>query len=230
MHKVLVVDDDASIRDSVVRILQDAGYECVGASDGAAALEAIALHVPSLIVLDIMMPGMDGFSVCSEIRRRGITVPIIFLSAKGDIIDKGIAFKLGGDDYLVKPFEPQELVFRVEALLRRSEMTPTAVGVHLQTVEYGDLVIDMRRHRVTLRGVEVDLAPQEFLLLSILAAAPGQVFTRDALVEEIWGPEYVGSSTSLTVVVRRIRTKIEDDPANPRYLQTVWRVGYRFGD
>lgn len=230
MAKIMVADDQESIRNLVQHILTEAGYECVCAVDGNDALAVEAKERPDLLVLDIMMPGMDGLSVCSELRRRGETLPIIFLSAKGDIVDKGVAFKLGGDDYLVKPFEPQELVFRVEALLRRSSASQPVQAASNDAVTYEGLTMDMRRHRLTVDGKEVDLTPQEFLLLSILAREPGQVFTRDQLTREVWGEEYVGTPTSLTVIVRRIRTKIERDPSNPHYLQTVWHVGYRFGD
>lgn len=234
MAKILVADDNENIRTLVDHIVTEAGYECICAEDGIAAISAVIADKPDLLVLDIMMPGMDGFSVCTELRKRGETLPIMFLSAKGDIVDKGVAFKLGGDDYLVKPFEPQELVFRIEALLRRAGMgsatpaPPAEAGKNVQV--FGELSIDTRRHRVTLAGKEVDLTPQEFLLLSILAEDPGRVFTREQLTRELWGDEYVGTPTSLTVIVRRIRTKIEEDPSNPRYLQTIWRVGYRFGD
>ena len=234
MAKILVTDDNENIRTLVEHIVVEAGYECVCAVDGASGLAAVQSERPDLLVLDIMMPGMDGFSVCSELRRRGETLPILFLSAKGDIVDKGVAFKLGGDDYLVKPFEPQELVFRIEALLRRAganaAASPGDAAQSESTIRSGSLAIDLRRHRVAVDGAEVDLTPQEFLLLSILAQDPGKVFTRDELTREMWGDEYVGTPTSLTVIVRRIRTKIEPDPSNPRYLQTVWRVGYRFGD
>ena len=227
MMKILLVDDEESIRTLVEHILVENGYSYAYASDGVEALEVFERENPDLVILDIMMPRMNGYDVCMTLRDRGSSVPIMFLTAKGDIVDKGIGFKLGADDYLVKPFAPQELLWRVEALLRRAR--PIDAVPQDGIIEYRGFRMDTLRRRVTVDGKLVDLTPKEFQLLHVLAQAQGQVFTRDQLISDVWGEEYVGSSTSITVIVRRIREKIEEDPSEPQYLQTVWHVGYRFG-
>ena len=227
-YKVMLADDEQSMRTLVEHIVTEGGYAFCCAEDGAEALSMVESERPDLLVLDIMMPKMNGYDVCSTLRGRGIQIPIIFLTAKGDIVDKSVGFKSGGDDYLVKPFSPQELLLRIEALLRRAAPERKR-GYLADAISYEGLEIDVKRRRVTVDGVPVDLTPKEFHILFMLASSPGEVFTRDQIIHDVWGPEYVGDPSGITVFIRRIREKIEKDPSNPKYLQTVWHVGYRFG-
>lgn len=228
MARVLVVDDEESVRTTVRMLLENEGHEPLMAASGAEGLAIFREQRPDLVILDVMMRNMDGFEVCEAIRAEDEFVPILFLSARGDIVDKGVGFKMGGDDYLVKPFLPQELAYRIRALLRRNSLQKTESMP--TSLRYRDLCIDVKRRRVTVAGKFADLTPKEFDVLLILASSPGEVFTSKRLINEAWGPEFVEGTTSLAVIVRRIREKIEDDPSSPKYLQTVWRVGYRLGD
>lgn len=208
-------------------MILDAGYEFAYAGNGAEALTLAAHEHPDLIIMDVMMPKMDGFTACRELRARGITVPVIFLSAKGDIVDKGVGFAAGGDDYMVKPFDPRELMMHIEAHLRRASMRPAnAMGVD-EVITTGRLTLDTGQHRLTKGGEHVPLTPKEFKILAALARNPGMVLSREQLVEEAWGPEFVGETSSITVFIKKLRAKIEDDPTEPRIIETVWGIGYR---
>ncbi|MEC4273047.1 response regulator transcription factor [Adlercreutzia sp. R25] len=239
MAKILLADDERSLCDAVRMILEDAGYEVVTASDGREAVELFQREQPDLAMLDVMMPRLDGFEVVEEIRKIRRNVPVLILSAKGDIVDKKRGFQVGADDYVVKPFDDDEIVLRVGALLRRAAMTsngaddeePSAAEARqlMQPVTIGDLVIDPRRYEVTVAGKSVTLTPKEFQILALMADHPGEVFTNEELVETIWGKEYTGEAISIPVYIRRIRLKIEKDPSRPEYLQTVWRFGYKLG-
>lgn len=242
MAKVLVADDEPSLVSALRIILTEAGYAFCGAHDGREALRVFAQERPDLVVLDIVMPHLDGFEVCERIRAVDPNVPILMLSAKSDIVDKKIGFRAGTDDYLTKPFNEEEILLRVEALLRRrGRQGGAGVGVGsadgstgqtrgtMEPVTIGDLRIDPRRCEVTVRGRTVTLTPKEFQILALMADAPGRVFTREDLIEEIWGKEYEDSAISIPTYVRRIREKIEDNPSSPVYLQTVWRFGYKLG-
>lgn len=233
--KIMVADDEPKLVEALRIILTDAGYEVCSAADGAAALAVYGMHRPDLVVLDIMMPKLNGYDVCASIRQMDPDVPILMLSAKGDIDDKRGGFGAGADDYLTKPFNEEEVLLRVEALLRRRARgavelgsSPTAGLMH--PVSIGDLTIDPRRYEVAVRGKVVNLTPKEFQIVALMADNPGKVFTREDLIDSIWGSAYRDGSISIPVYVRRIREKIEDDPSNPRYLQTVWRFGYRLGE
>jgi two-component system response regulator VicR len=226
--KILIVDDEESMHDLIGQIISSAGYDYCIAVDGNEALNVVETERPALIILDVMLPGINGFELCKSIRDEGHIMPIIFLTAKGDIVDKSTGFKNGGDDYLVKPFVPQELLLRIEALLRRREFDGR-LSMNDEII-YDTLEIDVKRHKVFVDGQLAELTPKEFHLLSVLASNPGIVFTRDQLIEYVWGKEYLGESSAITVFVRKIREKIEKDPANPKFIQTIWRIGYRFGD
>lgn len=229
--KVMLADDDESIRLVVEHIVADEGYEFCYACDGQEALSVLEEEKPNLLILDVMMPKMDGYSVCEKIRKNGVKIPIIFLSAKGDIVDKTIGFRAGGDDYLVKPFSSVELALRIDALLRRNFEQNYATNVEKKDrLVIGDLDIYFSGYEVKLRGKKVDLTSKEFEILSVLAASAGRVFTREQLIKEIWGSEDASDINSITVFIRKIREKIEDDPSKPKYLLTVWRVGYKFID
>lgn len=225
--KILLVDDEPSIERALRTLVEDAGYEFVYAEDGYQALRVVEAEKPDLIVMDVMMPRLDGFAACRELRVRGVTAPIIFLSAKGDIVDKGVGFAAGGDDYMVKPFDPRELLMHIEAHLRRASMGAAPVVEPGEVLQVGSLVLDTGRFRLTKAGEHIPLTPKEFKILFALASRPGIVLSREQLVEEAWGKEFVGETSSITVFIKKLRNKIEDDPAEPRIIQTVWGIGYK---
>jgi len=222
---ILVVEDEPSIREVVALYLQRAGYQVACVADGAAALEALATDTPDLVVLDLMLPEVDGFAITRFLRQRGDT-PIIMLTARRAETDRIAGLEMGADDYVVKPFSPQELVSRVRAVLRRTQGQPQAKETEL--LEFEDLSIDPGTRLVKVRGREVQLTAKEFDLLWFLAGNKRHVFNRDQLLDRVWGlADYVDPST-ITVHVRRLREKIEIDPSEPRHIITVWGVGYRF--
>lgn len=225
--KILLVDDEPRIERLVRDMVQDAGLAFAYAENGAEALAVVAREAPDLIIMDVMMPKMDGFAACRELRARGVTVPVIFLSAKGDIVDKGVGFAAGGDDYMVKPFDPRELMMHIEAHLRRAAMRPTSGAPATGIIAVGSLELDMAQHRASLSGQHVALTPKEFKILATLASSPGTVFSREQLVEAAWGPEFVGETSSITVFIKKLRAKVEADPTEPRIIETVWGIGYR---
>lgn len=225
--KILLVDDESSIKRLVSSMIVDAGYEFAYAEDGIEALDLMEKERIDLVIMDVMMPRMDGFSTCRELRARGVTVPVIFLSAKGDIVDKGIGFQAGGDDYMVKPFDPRELMMHVEAHLRRTKMNSAPAAPKADHIEIGRFSIDRKQYRVTKSGQTVKLTLKEFKIFTALAENPGEVLSKDQLIELAWGKEFVGETSSITVFIKKLRGKIEDDPSDPRIIQTVWGVGYR---
>lgn len=228
MAKIMLADDEQSMRNLIGRIVADGGHEFCCAIDGREAIEVYQAESPDLVILDVMMPRLDGFQVCQELRSEGAIIPIIFLTAKSDIVDKGEGFNVGGDDYLVKPFDPQELLLRVDAHLKRNErIVPKQQS---DCIVLGGLEFNTKRNRVSVEGHQIDFTPKEFRILYLLASHPGEVFTREQLIEAVWGEEFVGETSSLPVFIRKIREKIECDPSRPVYLQTAWRSGYRFGD
>ena len=224
--KILLADDEPSMRKLVQRIVEDGGWDFCAANDGAEAFELINSEHPDLIILDVMMPKMDGFHVCNQLREQGVRVPIIFLSAKGDIVDKGVGFSAGGDDYLVKPFSPDELLMRIKAHLRQFERVSE---IPLVPLREGSIEIDPRRHRVLRDGQEVPFTPKEFQILVHLAQHRNEIVTRAQLTREVWGEDFFGETSSIAVFIRKIREKIEDDPSHPRLLRTMRNVGYIFG-
>lgn len=227
-EKILVVDDEPSIREIVSLYLQRAGYDVVTAADGQAALDALTQTTFNLVVLDLMLPRLDGLEITRRLRAVGHT-PIIMLTARGEEMDRILGLEMGADDYVTKPFSPQELVSRVRAVLRRVQPAPsTAADTDSRALVFDDLRIDPQKRLVQARGQEILLTAREFDLLWLLARHPRQVFTRDQLLDLVWGiTEYIDAST-ITVHVRRLREKIEADPATPRYIQTMWGVGYKF--
>jgi DNA-binding response OmpR family regulator len=223
---ILVVDDEPSIREVVTLYLQRAGYRVLVASDGEAALKALERHSPDLVVLDLMLPQVDGLEITRQMRATGDT-PIIMLTARREETDRILGLEMGADDYVVKPFSPRELVSRVKAVLRRAGGASSA-GDNGQVLSFGDLRIDPQTRLVEVMGEERALTATEFDLLWALARHPRQVLNRDQLLDLVWGfNEYVDPST-VTVHVRRLREKIETDPSHPRHVLTVWGVGYKF--
>jgi DNA-binding response OmpR family regulator len=224
--RILVVDDEPTIAEIVARYLERAHYETRIAADGHAALARASTWHPDLVVLDLMLPGLDGLEVMRLLRETGgPRVAIILLTAKGEESDRIDGLRLGADDYVVKPFSPAELVARVDAVLRRNE--PDDDGPE-PPLHFGELEIDPSGRRVLVDGEEVVLTQREFDLLLFLARHPGQVFTRDQLMEQVWRFSFYSDTSTVTVHIRRLRAKIEREPAQPRYVETVWGVGYRF--
>ncbi|MFK4152343.1 response regulator transcription factor [Streptomyces fungicidicus] len=221
--RVLVVDDDPTVAEIVTGYLDRAGYVVDRAGDGPGALARAAAHWPDLVVLDLMLPGMDGLEVCRRMRGRG-PVPVIMLTARGDEDDRILGLEVGADDYVTKPFSPRELVLRVESVLRRSRPAPAAASGPLRAA---GLAVDPAARRATKRGAELALTVREFDLLAFFLRHPGRAFAREELMREVWGWDF-GDLSTVTVHVRRLRGKVEDDPARPRLVQTVWGVGYRF--
>ncbi len=220
---VLVVDDEPTVTDVLSRYLEHAGYSAHVAADGPSALEVASEIDPDLVVLDLMMPGMDGLEVMRRLHERG-RVSVILLTAKGEPSDRITGLRRGADDYVVKPFSPGELVARVDAVLRRADNAPEPA----EPIVFGDLTVDPAARRVTRGDGEVALTVLEYDLLLHLARHPGQVFSRDQLMDAVWQYSFYTDTSTVTVHMRRLRAKIEDDPSHPRRLQTVWGVGYRF--
>lgn len=224
---ILTADDDPQLLRLVARNLELEGYEVLQASDGQQALDLIESRAPTLVLLDVMMPRLDGFAVLERLREFSST-PVIMLTARGQDQDKIRGLDLGADDYLIKPFSIEELLARVRAVLRRSQLSnaePAGLAMSAKTV-LGDLTIDHAQHVVLLRGEEVSMTPIEYRLLSYLTQNAGRVVTQDMLLEHVWGQEYVGESHLLQVNVNRLRRKIEVDPAHPRYILTKTGIGY----
>lgn len=222
---ILVVDDEPAIRELVSHHLRREGYTVALAGSGSEALSQFHAVEPHLIILDLMLPGMDGFDVCRAIRRTS-RVPILMLTARGEEIDRVVGFELGADDYVVKPFSPRELVARVRAILRRSsgEEDPSPPALFRS----GPLTINYETYQVTLDGERLDLTPTEFQILKVLTGRPGRVFTRDELLDRARGQDFFGDVRTIDVHVRHLRTKIGDDPRRPRFIETVRGAGYRF--
>jgi DNA-binding response OmpR family regulator len=221
---ILVVEDEPSVAEVVSLYLRRAGYTVRLASTGPAALREFEAQPPGLIILDLMLPGLDGWAITRHVRECSDT-PIIMLTARSQETDRIAGLEMGADDYVTKPFSPQELVSRVRAVLRRSKLSSEA---NERALTFDDVVIDPQTRLVTIRGEEKTLTAKEFDLLWLLARHPRQVFSRDQLLERVWGmADYIDPGT-VTVHVRRLREKIEDDPSNPRHLQTIWGVGYKF--
>ena len=222
--KVLVVDDEHMVTEVVERYLKRDGYEVKLAADGNEALRIGLNWSPDLIVLDLMLPGIDGLEVCRRLRAQ-TQVPIIMLTARGEESDRIVGLEMGADDYIVKPFSPRELVARIKAVLRRTTATPQPVG---GTVRFGAVTVNPLTRAVTQNGAEVRLTAKEFDLLSFLTAHPGQVFSREQLMDKVWDYTYAGDTSTVTVHIRRLREKVETDPLHPRHIKTVWGVGYKF--
>jgi DNA-binding response OmpR family regulator len=220
---VLVVDDEPIVRSVVVRYLQREGFAPLEAGAGLHAQELLRRHEPSLVVLDLMLPGLDGLELCRWIRARS-ELPVIMLTARAEEADRIVGLELGADDYITKPFSPRELAIRVRTVLRRS--SPAAGSK--EHIVHGDLDLDAAAREVTKGGRQLRLTAKEFDLLWFLASHPRRVFSRDQLMESVWGYEPAFDTGTVTVHVRRLREKIEDDPSQPRHLETVWGVGYRF--
>lgn len=228
-QKILIVDDDANIAELISLYLEKECFETRIVGDGEEALRVFPVFKPNLILLDLMLPGIDGYQVCREVRSSS-QVPIIMLSAKGEIFDKVLGLELGADDYMIKPFDSKELVARVKAVLRRYQAAPAPAAPDLEQqgnfVEYPDLIVNLTNYSVTYMGRSIEMPPKELELLYFLASSPNQVFTREQLLDNIWGYEYIGDTRTVDVHIKRLREKIKDH--KNWALTTVWGIGYKF--
>ncbi|MCI7628945.1 MAG: response regulator transcription factor [Blautia glucerasea] len=224
-QKILIVDDDNNIAELVALYLTKECFETKIVNDGEQALKEFHAFHPNLILLDLMLPGIDGYQVCREIRHVS-DIPIIMLSAKGETFDKVLGLELGADDYVIKPFDSKELVARIRAVLRRFNVKSPAVPSNEKSVSYPDLTVNLTNYSVTYMGRQVDMPPKELELLYFLASSPNQVFTREQLLDHIWGYEYIGDTRTVDVHIKRLREKIKDHPLWS--LATVWGIGYKF--
>jgi two-component system alkaline phosphatase synthesis response regulator PhoP len=226
--RVLIVDDNKSIRTTVADYLKEKGYDVVEATDGIQGLDKGLSSSPNVIILDVVMPGIDGFKLCQLLREKGVQVPIIMLTERASIEDKVTGFSFGADDYLAKPFSPLELELRLQSLLKRS--ADSAPQLETKILNLGDLEIDLDRHTVKIGGKDVSLTPIEFNILKLLASTPGYVYSRQDLLNVIWDTAYEGYKRNIDPHVNRLRTKIEENPKKPKYILTVWGVGYKFNE
>jgi DNA-binding response OmpR family regulator len=226
-RRILIVDDEPTVREVLGQYLQLEGYMVMQAVDGLEALRLAEASPPDLVILDLMLPGIDGLDVCSRLRAKS-AVPILMLTARTEDADKFAGFEAGTDDYITKPFRAREVVLRVQAIMRRIEAVSAPAMVFDSDLRFGALVIRPRLHQAERDGVPLDLTIKEFELLLYLATHPGQVCTRQDLLRHVWSYEYFDGGSTITVHMRRLREKVEPDPARPRHLRTVWGVGYRF--
>jgi len=224
--KILVVDDDSNICELLRLYLEKEGYQVFFANDGEAAVAAFAAHGPDLVLLDIMLPVLDGWQVCREIRKTS-RVPIIMLTAKGEVFDKVLGLELGADDYVTKPFDTKEVLARIKAVLRRAETAKGAAEPAIKEVQFDKLSVNLTNYELRVDGKKVDAPPKEMELLYYLASNPNRVFTRNQLLDEVWGFDYYGDSRTIDVHVKRLREKLEG-VSDQWSLQTVWSVGYKF--
>jgi two-component system, OmpR family, response regulator VicR len=221
---VLIVDDEKTLVKALKFNLEKEGFRVEEAYNGEDALQKVFDTGPDIVILDLMLPGLDGFEVCRQIRKKQ-EIPIIMLTARGDDIDKVLGLELGADDYMTKPFNPRELVARIKAILRRSGAREEVLKKH---IHIGELQIDLLQHRVRTGAKEIDLTAKEFALLSFLASNAGRVYSREQLLEQVWGYNYYGDARTVDVHIRHLREKIEADPGNPELIITVWGTGYKF--
>ncbi|MGH2503377.1 MAG: response regulator [Ktedonobacterales bacterium] len=226
-RRILIVDDEASIREVLARYLGQAGFATLEAADGLEALRLARAISPDLLILDLMLPGMDGLDVCRALRQTWAG-PVLMLTARGEEADTIEGFRAGADDYVTKPFSPREVVVRAQAIMRRLEATTVPAMALDDALIVAGLVIHPQLRTATRADTPLDLTIKEFDLLSFLASHPRQVFTRQQLLANVWGYDYFGDASTVTVHIRRLREKVERDPANPRLLMTVWGVGYKF--
>lgn len=228
-EKILIIDDDSDIREIITLYMEEEGYQVVSAENGSTGIKSAVTYLPDLIILDMMLPDLDGIEVCQEIRKE-LSVPILFLSCKSTANDKAIGLIAGGDDYMSKPFEAMELLARIKAHLRRSRMANTSASRNhsANLLIYDDLAIDLNSFNVFLNGEAVNLSPKEFQLLALLAKSPGKVFQFEELYQSVWGIESFGDNRTLMVHISNIRKKIEEDPKRPEFIQTIKGIGYKF--
>ncbi len=230
MRKVLIIEDDKEISNLLEIHLADLDCDVTKSFDGLSGLNYVKTTSYDMIILDIMLPEMDGFDVCREIRKKEIYTPILMLTSKSEEFDKVLGLELGADDYLTKPFSVREFIARVKAILRRVDALKNSDKEVLKDYEYGELIIEASKRKVTLSKNRIELTAKEFDLLYLLASHPGKTFTRESLLNTIWGYRFNGYEHTVNSHINRLRTKIEPDVSNPKYILTTWGVGYRFND
>ncbi len=229
--KVLIIEDDPDIADLIYYHLKDVGFIPENVFDGESGLEKALENDYQFVILDLMLPRLDGYEVCKRIREVKKTLPILMLTSKSDEFDKVLGLELGADDYLTKPFGLRELTARIKAILRRGEAVKDAIAEDAQKeVLFGDMVINLEKRKVTLGGRTIELTAKEFDLLALFAAHPGRAYTRQELLDIVWGYQFDGYDHTVNSHINRLRAKVEPDPANPTYIKTVWGVGYRFSE
>lgn len=226
MEKILIIDDDVNICELLRLYLEKEGFSTETATDGLAAIDTFKSASPDLVLLDIMLPGLDGWQICREIRKFS-QVPIIMLTAKGETFDKVLGLELGADDYITKPFEPKEVIARIKAVLRRTAVPQSNHANDVKEVSFDKLTVNLSNYELTVNGKQIDTPPKELELIFHLASNPNRVFTRDQLLDEVWGFEYYGDSRTVDVHVKRLREKLEG-VSDKWELKTVWGVGYKF--
>lgn len=226
MKKILIVEDEENIRGFIKINLSRNGFSVVEAENGEDGLEMVEKEKPEIVILDLMLPGIDGFEACREIRKKFDNIGIIMLTAKGQDMDKIMGFEYGADDYIVKPFNPMELLLRINALLRR-----ISVGNNEDnTIKIGKFIMDKYSKKIFKDGKELELTPKEYLLMEIFMENPKRAFSRDELLDKVWGENYFGDAKIIDVNIRRLRAKIEEDSSEPKYIETIWGLGYRWKD
>lgn len=228
MKKILVIDDEIAIRDLIELVLKRENYQVKTAENGAIGLMEITSFHPDLVLLDLMLPDYSGYDLCREIVKKS-TIPVIMLSAKNETIDKVLGLELGAEDYMTKPFDNRELIARIKVVLRRYETSDQIKNEGLEAITFGELEIDLETKRVLKDGNQISLTAKEFKILETLSKRPKKIFTRDELLEIIWGYDYLGDSRSVDMTIMRLRKKLEDDSENPRYVRTIYGFGYQFG-
>src|SRR5918997_6815404 len=228
---LLIIEDDEQILEAIKEYFSRAGYDVQTAEDGLAGVQAALNERPDAIVLDLMLPKMDGLAVCRELREKASYIPILMLTAKDDVVDKVLGLEMGADDYITKPFSLRELEARIKSVLRRTRNGPTSDGIRDEApIVRGRLRIDSAKREVTIGDRQVELTPKEFDLLRLFASNPGRVFPRKYLLEKIWDYSYEGYDRTIDSHINRLRAKIEENPENPQMVLTVWGIGYKFGD
>jgi two-component system alkaline phosphatase synthesis response regulator PhoP/two-component system response regulator VicR len=225
MKKILVIDDEIAIRELLEMLLKRENYQVKTAENGAKGLLDIDSFQPDLVVLDLMLPDYSGYDLCKEIVKKS-TIPVIMLSAKSEVIDKVLGLELGAEDYITKPFDNWELITRIKVVLRRNDLSD---NLTVKPITIGELQIDLETRRVLKKGVQIALTSKEFKILETLSKKPKKIFTRDELLEIIWGYDYLGDSRTIDMTIMRLRKKLDDDSDNPKYIRTVFGFGYQFG-
>ena len=228
MAKILLVEDEESIRGFIKINLIRNGFEVIEAGSGEEGIRKALNEKPDMAILDVMLPGIDGFQVCSKLRNEYPKIGIIMLTAKGQDMDKIMGLEYGADDYIVKPFNPLEVVLRVKAILRRIEIEDDKINKDENKITSGPFVIDLYSQKLLKNDIEIDVTPKEYMLMKLFIENPNKAFTRDELLNLIWGYDFFGDSKIIDVNIRRLRTKIEDDSSSPKYIETVWGLGYRW--
>ena len=228
MAKILLVEDEESIRGFIKINLIRNGFEVIEAGSGEEGIKKALNEKPDMAILDVMLPGIDGFQVCSKLRNEYPKIGIIMLTAKGQDMDKIMGLEYGADDYIVKPFNPLEVVLRVKAILRRIEIKDDKINKDENKITSGPFVIDLYSQKLLKNGIEIDVTPKEYMLMKLFIENPNKAFTRDELLNLIWGYDFFGDSKIIDVNIRRLRAKIEDDSSSPKYIETVWGLGYRW--